>query len=146
MCPVKRIYRFRFLLNKNFKVISISTYLDTYFKNMELTLPQNYEMEITVIDYNAGWSSDICLEDFFINIAAGACRKLSNAGYNYGAVLSPISKGSVIKFVRQGTIIKIYYDNVLQGTYNNIQSTGIHQFKTYNGRYLIVKNLIITEL
>lgn len=119
---------------------------DTFFKNMELTLPSNYEMELTIVDYNNGWSGDICLEDFFMNIAAGACRKLSNSGYNYGAVLSPISKGSAIKFVRQGTTIKVYYDNVLQGTYNNIGSTGIHQFKTYNGRYLIVKNLIITEL
>ena len=102
---------------------------------------------MTVIDYNDNdWSTDVCLEDYFLNIESGVARRLSNSGYNYGARLPAISKGSVLKFVRQGTTIQVYYDNVLKGTYTRIATTGIHQFKTYNGRYLIVKNLIITEL
>ena len=122
---------------------------DTYIQNTHLTLPNNYVAEITVVDFDETLTTcDLCFEDWFIarNISMCYTRKLSNSSTNLQANLPQYQKGTILKMVRTGTSIEVYYDNLLRFTSSNINSTHIQQFKTYNNRQITVKDFKIKEI
>jgi hypothetical protein len=121
---------------------------DVYTKNTDITLPTKYYMEMTVTGFNNGYAADICCEDLFFNRAeSGMVRRISSSSSNIGTTGS-FNENDVIKIEYDGNtkVLKIYYNDVLKSTWSNINANHKQQFKTYNNRYIIVKDLIIQEL
>lgn len=121
---------------------------DVYSKNTDITLPTSYSLEMTVTDFNNGYCADICCEDLFFNRAEnGLVRKISSSTANIGTT-GVYNKGDVIRIEYNGNTkqLKIYFNNVLKSTWKGINANHRQQFKTYSGRYITVKDLIIEEL
>ena len=122
---------------------------DVYITNSDITLPTKYSLELTVTGFNTGWNTDICVEDIFHNNAQnGTVRKISNWGYDLTKGFGSYTIGDVLKYVYNGNerTLKIYINDVLKLSLSNINSNHKQQFKTYRGRTLTVKDLIIREL
>lgn len=124
---------------------------DAYIQNTDITLPTNYSAEMTITGMSSptGYVTDICFEDLFFQSGEnGMARRISASTSNIASNYGRFAVGDVIKVVRDGNAktIKLYYNDVLKCTFNNINTTGKQQFKTYNGRYTTVKDLIIEQL
>lgn len=57
-----------------------------------------------------------------------------------------INANSDIKLEMNNGTMKIYVNNVLKSTNNNISQNNLHYFRTYSNRSLTVKDLKIHEL
>ena len=127
---------------------------DTMVKNNELMLPNNYIAEMEIMNYSSTtYSSGIVFEDMFWTQYNPADNKAdlyilsTNSPLNQ-FITPKMTKGSKLRFERNGNnkTMKVYYDNTLKKTISNINSTGLHYIRTYKGRTITVRNLIIHEL
>ena len=119
-----------------------------YSKNTDITLPTSYYLEMTITDFNDGYCADICCEDLFFNRGEkGMVRRISSSNSNIGTT-GVYNKGDVIRIEYNGNTrqLKIYFNNILKSTWNGINANHYQQFKTYNERYIVVKDLIIQQL
>ena len=124
---------------------------DVYTKNTALTLPNKYiaELEVTGMSSPTGYVTDICFEDFFFQSGEnGMARKISKSSSNLKKGFGRFSIGDIIRIIRDGDAktIDLYYNDTLKASFTGINSTGLQQFKTYNGRSISVKDLKIKEV
>ena len=121
---------------------------DTYILNTDITLPDKYYVEMTVTGFSTGYTTDICCEDLFFNRAEnGMVRRISESTSNIGTTGQYNLNDKIkIEYDANTRILKIYFNDILKSTWNNIAPNHKQQFKTYIGRSITVKDLIIQEL
>lgn len=117
-------------------------------KNNFLTLPDNYEAEITITSQTASAGCGICFDDWLLDSGAlnlCATYKLSTTT-RLSNNLSKFNTNDVVKIVKQGTSIKYYLNDVLQVTNTISDDNHLQQFRTYQDRSTTFKDLKIHEL
>lgn len=127
--------------------------------NNALTLPSEYKatFEITACNGDAGSNGTeyggVVFDDWFTDWRSTN----TSTTYKYSTTsqistgLSKIQAGSIVKIVRENNSMKLYVDDVLQCTDNNINHTGYFRHRSYkrsgsNGRSLTIKDLKIKPL
>lgn len=117
-------------------------------KNNFLTLPSNYEAEITITSQTANAGCGICFDDWLLDSGASSiCStyKLSTTT-RLSTNLTKFNTGDTVKIVKQGTSIKYYLNNVLKCTDTISNDNHLQHFRTYQNRSTTFKNLKIHEL
>ena len=117
-------------------------------KNNFLTLPSNYEAEITITSQTASSGCGICFDDWLLDSGAvSICStyKLSTTT-RLSTNLSKFNTGDTVKIVKQGTSISYYLNGVLKVTNTISNDTHLQQFRTYQNRSTTFKDLKIHEL
>ena len=117
-------------------------------KNNFLTLPDNYEAEITITSQTASAGCGICFDDWLLDSGASdicATYKLSTTT-RISNNLTKFQTNDVVKIVKQGTSIKYYLNNVLKCTDTISNDNHLQQFRTYQNRSTTFKDLKIHEL
>ena len=131
----------------------------SFVKNTALTLPSEYIATFTITACGGDTGSKgteyggVVFDDWFTDWRStdtSDTYKLSNTS-KLSSNLSKIQANDVIKVVRESSSMKLYVNDVLQSTDNNINHTGYFKHRTYkngssSGRSLTVKNLMIKPL
>lgn len=130
-------------LNVNSSVASVGL-----VKNNFLTLPSDYEAEITVttVPSNEG-RTGICFDDLLIDGSSinTVFYKLSNTS-NKGSTNSVINANTVVKIRKQGSTFTVYFDDVQKWTSSISDDNHLLQFRTYRNRSTTFKDLKIKSL
>lgn len=130
-------------LNVNTSVASVGL-----VKNNFLTLPSDYEAEITITHQTSSGGCGICFDDWLLDSGATnlcATYKLSTTT-RLSNNLSKFNTNDVVKIVKQGTSIKYYLNDVLKITNTISDDNHLQQFRTYQNRSTTFKNLKIHAL
>ena len=117
-------------------------------KNNFLTLPSNYEAEITITSQTASAGCGICFDDMLLDSGAPdncVAYKLSTTTLLQGG-LSKFTNGDVVKIKKQGSTFTYYLNNVQKWSGIITGDTHYQQFRTYKGRSTTFKDLKIHEL
>lgn len=118
-------------------------------RNNALTLPNDYEAEVTITNAPAGqYCGGICFDDWLYD--AGATNvaytyKLSNTS-SLSANIQKFATGDVFKVIKQGTSMKLYLNNTLIVTNTISNDTHYQHFRTYLNRVTTYKDLKIKAL
>ena len=118
-------------------------------RNNFITLPNNYEAEIT-ITYNGNnvHGSGICFDDWLLDsgeYSKCVSYKLSNTS-KLSDNLAKFNTGDVVKIVKQGTSISYYLNGTLVVTNTISNDNHYQQFRTYQNRKTVFKDLKIKQL
>lgn len=117
-------------------------------RNNFLTLPSDYEVEITVttVPSNQG-RTGICFDDLLIDGSTinTVFYKLSNTS-NKGNTSSVINANTVVKIRKQGSTFTVYFDDVQKWTDSISDDNHYQQFRTYLNRATTFKDLKIKPL
>lgn len=120
-------------------------------RNNALTLPNDYEAEITITNaptsqYCGGICFDDWLYDWGSTSANGASTfKLSNTQSLHTQLQKPVTN-DVVKIIKTGTTIKAYINDNLIVTDTISNDNHYQQFRTYKNRSTTFKNLKIKAL
>ena len=121
-------------------------------RNNALTLPNDYEAEITITNAPAGqFCSGICFDDWLYDWASTSANgaftyKLSNTQSFLHAQLQKPVTNDVVKIIKTGTTIKAYINDNLIVTDTISNDNHYQQFRTYQNRSTTFKNLKIKAL
>lgn len=117
-------------------------------KNNFLTLPSDYEAEITVIYVTSNARTGICFDDLLI--AGGDSNtgiyKLSTTTRQSNITNSTYRAGDVVKIRKQGSTFTYYLNDVQKWTGTISDDNHLQQFRTYQNRSTTFKDLKIREL
>ena len=118
-------------------------------RNNLVTLPNNYELEITCTYQTASAGSGICCDDLLLDSGGSSTAtmyKLSNTS-NLGAV-AKFQENDVIKIIKDGTSFSYYLNGTLQKTVTITGDSNAHllQFRTYKNRGTTFKDLKVKPL
>ena len=117
-------------------------------RNNFLTLPSDYEAEITITHQTSSGGCGICFDDWLLDSGASnlcATYKLSTTT-RLSNNLTKFNTGDTVKIVKQGTSIKYYLNNVLKCTDTISNDNHLQQFRTYQNRSTTFKDLKIKPL
>lgn len=118
-------------------------------RNNALTLPNNYEAEITITNAPSGqYCGGICFDDWLYDAGAANAAytyKLSNTS-SLSVNIQKITTGDVFKIVKQGTSMKLYLNGNLIVTNTISDDTHYQHFRTYLNRTTTYKDLKIKAL
>jgi len=120
-------------------------------KNNFLTLPSDYEAELT-ITYAPSTSEGggICFDDWLFDCGStglnvGSTYKLSNTS-RLSANIQRAVTDDVVKVIKTGTTIKLYINDSLITTNTISDDNHLQQFRTYRNRSMTFKDLKIKAL
>ena len=120
-------------------------------KNNSLTLPSDYEAEMT-ITYAPSTSEGggICFDDWLFDcggtgLNGAVTYKLSNTSRLNTNIRRAVTN-DVVKIIKTGTTIKLYINDSLIVTNTVSDDNHLQQFRTYRNRSMTFKDLKIHEL
>ena len=130
-------------LNVNTSVASVAL-----IRNNFLTLPSDYEAEITVttVSSNQG-RTGICFDDLLIDGSSinTVFYKLSNTS-NKGNTNSVITANTIVKVRKQSGTFTVYFNDVQKWSGSISDDNHYQQFRTYQNRSTTFKDLKIKAL
>jgi hypothetical protein len=117
-------------------------------RNNFLTLPSDYEAEITITGQTAGEGCGICFDDILLDSGSPSnCSiyKLSTTSL-LASGLSKFNTGDVVKIKKQGSTFTYYLNDVQKWTGTITDDNHYQQFRTYKNRSTTFKDLKIRQL
>lgn len=117
-------------------------------KNNFLTLPSDYEAEITVIYVTSNARTGICFDDLLIDGGDSntGIYKLSTTTRQSLINNSTYRTGDVVKIRKQGSTFTYYLNDVQKWTGTISDDNHLQQFRTYQNRSTTFKDLKIKSL
>ena len=120
-------------------------------KNNFLTLPSDYEAELTVTYApQSSYSGGLCFDDWLFDCGSPSLNgastfKLSNTS-RLNQSLRKFITNDVVKVIKTGTTIKLYINDNLIVTNTISDDNHLQQFRTYQNRSTTFKDLKIKAL
>ena len=117
-------------------------------RNNFLTLPSNYEAELTITLQTASAGGGICFDDWLLDSGGStycSTYKLSNTT-RLSQNIAKFKANDIVKIVKNGTSISYYLNGTLIVTNTISDDTHYQHFRSYNGRTGTYKNLKVKPL
>lgn len=119
-------------------------------RNNALTLPNDYEAEITITYApSSQYGGGIAFDDWLYDAGAAGVAytfRLSDTATKISPAIRKMTTGDIFKVIKQGTTMKLYINDVLLVTNTISNDTHYQHFRTYLNRTTTYKDLKIKAL
>ena len=113
--------------------------------HLDITYPNDYEVELTVVEGNNNYTAKLQTEGVAIESMGNILYFMTLGGSN-NRENGKLNLNDKIKFVAQGTDVKLYLNNVLKRTVTRNNSYSGFEVWGYESRSIKIKDLTIKEL
>lgn len=113
--------------------------------HLDITYPNDYEVELTVVEGNNNYTAKLQTEGVATE-SSGNILYFITLGGSYNGENGKLNTNDKVKFVAQGTDVKLYLNNVLKRTVTRNSSYSGFEVWGYESRSIKIKDLTIKEL